>query len=903
MAEITLKPFDDNRIFVSDAVSDQGAIRRQTVRGAGVTMIASVAGLLIQLLSTMLLARILMPRDFGLVTMVTTFSLLVVNFGFNGFTEAIVQREEIDRSLASNLFWINLGCGVLLTIGFASAGSLLAWFYHDPLVRQVAEGISFTIVVTSLSTIHLALLKRAMRFSWVSVNDICARAVSVGLSIALAWRGFGYWALVAGVVAVPVSTCIGAWILCSWLPDRPRRNPETGPTLRFALNTYATFAVNYGSRNTDNLLVGWRFDAQSLGFYKKAYDLFALAASQLVTSIAVVVIAGFSRTKKDVEAYRNAVLEALSVMAFVGMWVGAVLTVIGKDLILVVLGPKWGPAGAIFTYFGPGIGVMILYHTLGWIHLSLGRPDRYLRWEILEFVITCSLFVLGLRWGPSGVAMAWSTSFLILTVPGIWYAGRPVRLSVLSVLSIGWRYLLASLTAVAGVLLILHGLPALRSMTGVFAAASRAGILTILTSIFYLGLVVALHAELKPVLQTVEILRGVVQPSRRRAEERAQAEGTSVVPASAQTPAAAFASTSQDDVPLVSILIPAYNAEQWIGDTLNSALAQTWPRTEIIVVDDGSKDHTLEIARRFESQGVRVIAQRNQGASAARNHAFSISHGDYIQWLDADDLLAPDKIARQMEVAMQGLSKETLLSCPWGRFRYRHDRAQFEPTALWCNLTPQEWLVRKMALNIYMQTSTWLVSREVTEAAGPWDIRLLGDDDGEYFCRVLLASDGVRFVPAAKVYYRAFRFDTLSFIGRFPKKIEAHWISMQLHVQYLRSLRDNSTTRAACLQYLRDALIYFYPERTHILREASELAAELGGELGKPKLSWKYAWLELTLGWGAVKPFQNAARMVRSKLASGLDYVLFNLENRNRARAGDFPSPRVVGNEIESQAR
>src|SRR4029077_692185 len=103
--------------------------------------------------------------------------------------------------------------------------------------------------------------------------------------------------------------------------------------------------------------------------------------------------------------------------------------------------------------------------------------------------------------------------------------------------------------------------------------------------------------------------------------------------------------------PLVSILIPAYNAEKWIADTISSALAQPWPRKEIIIVDDGSTDQTLSIARQFTSKTVSVIAQKNQGASAARNKAFQLCQGDYIQWLDADDLLSPDKVAKQLKAA------------------------------------------------------------------------------------------------------------------------------------------------------------------------------------------------------------------------------------------------------------
>jgi glycosyltransferase involved in cell wall biosynthesis len=114
--------------------------------------------------------------------------------------------------------------------------------------------------------------------------------------------------------------------------------------------------------------------------------------------------------------------------------------------------------------------------------------------------------------------------------------------------------------------------------------------------------------------------------------------------------------------PLVSILIPAFNAEKWIGDTIKSAIGQTWPRKEIIVVDDGSSDRTAEVARQFSSTDVLVETQQNQGAAAARNRALSLSQGDYIQWLDADDLLSPDKVAQQIETATHSGSRRTLFS-------------------------------------------------------------------------------------------------------------------------------------------------------------------------------------------------------------------------------------------------
>src|SRR6266478_8355865 len=403
--------------------------------------------LAVQIIATVVLARLLTPGDFGVVTMVTTFGLLLVNFGLNGFTEAVIQLEKIDDAMASNLFWISLAAGVILTIGFTAAGSLLARIYSDARVASVTLGISPTIFITSTSVLHLALLKRAMRFSVVSANDILARTISVAVSIFLAWAGWRYWALVAGVLALPLSTSIGAWVLCRWVPRLPRRVAGTASVVRFAMHVYGQFSVNYFARNTDNLLVGWRFSAQALGFYKKAYDLFALSASQLVSPLTAVAVAALSRLNQNSVQYKRYLLSSLGVVAFVGMGLGVDLTLVGKDVIRLLLGPGWEESGRIFTYFGPGIGIMLLYGTHGWIHLSIGTADRWFRWGIVEFAFTFLLFLVALPWGPAGIAVAWTASFWILVIPAFWYAGKPIQLDVKSVLAEVWRFLLASLLA------------------------------------------------------------------------------------------------------------------------------------------------------------------------------------------------------------------------------------------------------------------------------------------------------------------------------------------------------------------------------------------------------------------------------------------------------------------------
>ncbi len=333
--------------------------------------------------------------------------------------------------------------------------------------------------------------------------------------------------------------------------------------------------------------------------------------------------------------------------------------------------------------------------------------------------------------------------------------------------------------------------------------------------------------------------------------------------------------------PLVSILIPAFNAQETISHTLRSALNQTWKNIETIIVDDGSADATAKIAESFRSKGVKVFRQDRGGAAAARNKALSHASGDYIQWLDADDLLAPNKISLQIQ-AFPDQRKRTLLSSAWGSFLHRTSHAQFTPSGLWQNLKPVEWLFCKMDQNVYMQTGSWLVTRELTEAAGSWDTRLLSDDDGEYFCRALLASDGVHFVPGAKIYYRSpgMAFGGLSCVGLSDQKLEAHWLSMKLHIDYLRSLEDSERVHRACINFLQASMLYFYPERSDIVEQSQRLAAELGGSVYPPNLSWKYSWIKELFGWKCAKRGRELLLKARWSMTRRVDRFLSSLSRR-----------------------
>ncbi len=517
-----MKPFDANGAFLQP--TDGGGLRRRAVRSAGVTLVAQIVSFIVQMVATIVLARLLTPGDFGIVAMVTTFSLLLTNVGQMGFPEAVLQREDMDHFLASNLFWINLGIGIILTISFALAGSLLARFYGDPQVAHVAVGTSLTIFLSSLTVMHLALLQRAMRFSAVSAITIVNRVVMVALSIVLAWKGWGYWALVAGLVAGSLAAAIGAWIACRWIPDLPRRKDGTGSLVKFATHVFGRFTIDYFSHNVDNILVGWRFGPGALGFYKKAYELFILPANQFLSAYPVGV-STLSRLVRDRAQFRRYLLGGLTVLAFAGMAVGAELTLVGQDVVRLLLGPQWLEAGRIFMYFGPGIGVTLIYRTHGMVHLAIGTTGRFFRWGLIECAVTVLFFILALPWGPVGIAAAWTASAWFLLIPAFWYAGKPIEFGVTSVLAVIWKYVLASLLAGCACAAIIRGIPYLAAATAPVEILARIVANTLVFGVLYIGAVILMHGGSKPIYQFMGIFREMVPWGKFSRPERA-GEGT-----------------------------------------------------------------------------------------------------------------------------------------------------------------------------------------------------------------------------------------------------------------------------------------------------------------------------------------------------------------------------------------
>ena len=300
--------------------------------------------------------------------------------------------------------------------------------------------------------------------------------------------------------------------------------------------------------------------------------------------------------------------------------------------------------------------------------------------------------------------------------------------------------------------------------------------------------------------------------------------------------------------PLVSIIIPVFNSENWIDSTIRSALSQTWKNKEIIIIDDGSTDNSFEIIKHYENSNVKIIKQENKGASAARNLGLDYAQGDYIQWLDSDDILAPDKISTQLENCEFKFDPKTLLSSAWGYFYHRLKSVKLNQTPLWKDLYPIDWIKLHINSQYFMADCSWLVSRELTTLAGKWNEDLSYNDDGEYFCRVISKCESIKFEEDALSYYRKGNLESLSrSISVSQKAFQSLSLSVNLCVDILLSMDNSDESKKISINALNKLIINDDSFKA-IVQSNKERIVSLGGKIELPKVSKKFKFINQILG-------------------------------------------------------
>lgn len=400
-------------------------IGRRSARGGALTLGGQAGKFLLQLGSTIVLARLLSPGDYGLVAMVTAVSGFLLIFKDLGLAMATVQRPTITRPQVSTLFWLNLGVSIVLTLVTVGLAPILAWFYGEPRLLPLGMALAGGFVIAGLSVQHQALLQRQMRFSALVAADLASSLAGVVVAVLLAWAGAGAWALVAlPLVASAVSTAM-QWALTGWVPDRPQRGTGVRRMLRFGGNLTGFTAVNYLSRNMDNVLIGWYWKAAQLGLYSRAYGLMTLPLLQINAPVANVAVPALSRLGGDDDRYRRAYLRLAGLLNLVTMPGIAFMIVTAPWIIAVVLGPHWSGAARPFLWLGIAAIFQPLSNTTGWLFITQDRTRDMFRWGLMAMVLLVSSFAVGLPFGITWVAASYAIAANVVGTPLLlWYVGR-----------------------------------------------------------------------------------------------------------------------------------------------------------------------------------------------------------------------------------------------------------------------------------------------------------------------------------------------------------------------------------------------------------------------------------------------------------------------------------------------
>ena len=399
-------------------------LHRRSLRGSVATLSGQGVKLLLQTLSTVVLARLLLPYDFGLLAMESAVIGLIGMSADLGLSRATVQRAQITHAQVSTLFWVNCAFGVAFALVVAALAPAIAWFYHEPRLLPITLALSINFIFGGLTAQHQALLVRQMHFNTVAVIGSVSMACSVVTAMAMAWQRFGYWALVASSVVASAVNCVLVWRKCTWRPGAFKLGVGVRSMVRFGGDLTCFTLLNYLTRNFDNILIGRVLGSTPLGIYSKAYGLLMLPMGQINAPISAVLVPGLSRLQQRPAEYSKLYFQALDALSLVTVPLVVFSFFLPREVVLVILGPRWLPVAHVFQLLAPAALVGAISFAPLWLCISSGRTRIQFNYALVSAPVCVGAFLVGVRWGIEGVAAAFSTVFTGLYWWFVWYASK-----------------------------------------------------------------------------------------------------------------------------------------------------------------------------------------------------------------------------------------------------------------------------------------------------------------------------------------------------------------------------------------------------------------------------------------------------------------------------------------------
>ena len=429
-------------------------LKEKAIRSGFAKLCAQAANFLLRVGSLMVLARLLDPKDFGLVGMVTVVTGVLNLFKDFGLSAVTVQRPTMTDQQTSMLFWLNLLVGGMLgLLSFASAPILVA-FYQEPRLFWVTVILSAGFLFNAAGVQHTALLQREMRFTAMAVIEILALVTSSVVGIGMALAGFGYWALVGWSLVLPAVSSVGAWLVTAWVPEGPSRHAGMRSMMRFGGTVTLNGLVVHIAYNLDKVLLGRFWGAEVLGIYGRAYQLISFPTGNLNEAVGGVAFSALSRVQHDPSLLKSYFLKGYTIVLTLTIPITIAFALFADDLIFLLLGPKWQKAAMIFRLMSPTILVFALIDPWGWLLYSTGQVGKSLKIALVIAPLAIGGYVLGLPHGPNGVALGFSAAMVVWTFPHIAWCIKGTRIAPRDVLLAVSRPFLSGIVAATAALAV-----------------------------------------------------------------------------------------------------------------------------------------------------------------------------------------------------------------------------------------------------------------------------------------------------------------------------------------------------------------------------------------------------------------------------------------------------------------
>lgn len=427
-------------------------LKGRSVRGGAITIAAQGSKFVLRMGSTVFLARLLAPEDYGLIGMATVIIGFVNLFKDLGLSAATIQKSEINHKQVSTLFWINLAISCLVGLLVAVSAPVVAWFYNEPRLAKITLVLASSFIFGGLTVQHQALLKRQMQFTTLAKIDIISMLLGLVTGVIAAWYGLSYWALVLMQIASAITNAVGVWITCGWRPGAPIKGSGVGSMLAFGGNLTGFRVFNYFSRNLDNVLIGRYWGSQELGLYAKAYQLVLLPIQQINNPVNSVALPALSSLQNEPEKYCRYYYKAILLITTLGMPIVGFMFASADKVILLMLGQQWLGVVPLFQFLMPAAFIGTFNVATGWVYQSLGRTDRQFRIGIVTSTLNSIIFLISVRWGAIGVAAAYGLSQPLLLLFTIIYCYQGTPLKVFDLMKTLFKPTFASIGAAIAIM-------------------------------------------------------------------------------------------------------------------------------------------------------------------------------------------------------------------------------------------------------------------------------------------------------------------------------------------------------------------------------------------------------------------------------------------------------------------